>query len=435
MTRAISLPVLAGAIVMAAGAAAALSGLDGGTLSLDGGAAALCGLAAAIALALSPAALDDPAQEGWYAGVANALARPWLPAWAIRLLVVASAPIAGFGVAAYALAALGLALTAAPGAPVRIDPLRATATGFLGLAVVLAARACGLLLGGAELPWAVLLVGSGLALFWSAAGALRAGEVSQALLDARAARTDLGLLLALAGVVWVLDRAGLFHQAGSTIAATCAALAVLALVIGPRWLRTSRALGAERTDRARAQERSALADHLHDSVLQTLALIQRRAQDPDAVSAIARRQERELREWLLNESASGPGGQSLAGALRTLVAEIEDEHGARVELVIVGDAPLEERANALLGAAREALLNAANHAPGAAVSLFAKVTPEQIEIFVHDRGPGFDPRATAPERRGVRESIVGRVERHGGVAQVHSAPGEGCEVTLRMGRQ
>jgi signal transduction histidine kinase len=434
MARVLALPVLAGALVALAGGAAVLSGLGGPTLPLDGGAAALAALTGAMALGLSPAALDDPAQEGWYAGVASALDRPGMPAWAIRLVVVASAPLAGAGVAAYALAALGLALSAPPGAPVRIDPLRATGTGFLGLAVVLAARASGLLLGGPELPWAVLLVGSGLALFWSAAGALRGADASQALLDARAARTDLGLLLSLAGVVWVLSRAGLFDQAGSTIAATCAALAVLALVIGPRWLRTSRALRAESTDRVRAQERSELADHLHDSVLQTLALIQRRADDPTAVSALARRQERELREWLLGEPAASAAEDSLAGALRALVAEAEDLHGARVELVIVGEAPIDPRATALLGAAREALSNAARHARGSPVSLFAKITPGQIEVFVHDRGPGFDPQAIAPERRGVRESIIGRVERHGGVAEVHSAPGEGCEIRLRVGR-
>jgi signal transduction histidine kinase len=218
-------------------------------------------------------------------------------------------------------------------------------------------------------------------------------------------------------------------------AATAVALVVLVLVVGPRWLRTSRALAAERTDRARAQERAELADHLHDSVLQTLALIQRRAGDPAAVSTIARRQERELREWLLGESAAKPAEDSLAGALRATVAEVEDLHGARVELVIVGDAPLDERAQALLGATREALSNAARHAPGAPISLFAKVTPAAIEVFVHDRGPGFDPGAVPPERRGVRESIIARIERHGGVAEVRSAPGDGCEVTLRVDRR
>jgi signal transduction histidine kinase len=435
MTRAVTLSALAGALAALAGGAAALIGLRGGTLPVDAWYAALAALVGVAALSLSPVALHDRTQEGWYAGVAAALARPGLPAWAIRLVVLLTAPLAGLGVGAYAVAALSIALTSAPGAPVRIDGLRATATGFLGLAVVLAARSAGLLVGGPELPWALLLIGSGLSLFWSAAGALRGADATQVLLEARAIRTSLGLLLALAGAVWLLSRSGLFHQAGSTIAATAVALVVLVLVVGPRWLRTSRALGAERTDRARAQERAELADHLHDSVLQTLALIQRRAGDAAAVSAIARRQERELREWLLGEPAAKPAEESLARALRGTVAEVEDLHGARVELVIVGDAPLDERAQALLGATREALSNAARHAAGAPISLFAKVTPAAIEVFVHDRGPGFDAGAVAPERRGVRESIIARIERHGGVAAVHSAPGDGCEVTLRLDRR
>ena len=101
----------------------------------------------------------------------------------------------------------------------------------------------------------------------------------------------------------------------------------------------------------------------------------------------------------------------------------------------VGDAPLDERTRALLGATREALSNAARYAAGAQISLFAKVTEDQIEVFVHDRGPGFDPHAIPPERRGVRESIIARVERHGGSANIVSAPGEGCEITLRLARR
>ena len=431
MPRAVAFPSLAGALAALAGAVAALVGFAGGTLSADAGDAALAALAGAVALSLAP---SDP-QQGWYAGVANALSRTGIPAWVIRAVVLLTAPLAGFGVAAYALAALGIALTAAPGAPVRVSGLRATGTAFLGLAVVLAARSCGLLIGGPEVPWAVLLVGSGLALFWSAAGAAPRDESGVALAEARTVRTVLGLLLALAGAAWVLSRAGLFHQAGGTIAGTFVALAVLGLVVGPRWLRTSRALGAERTDRARTEERAELADHLHDSVLQTLALIQRRAGDPGAVSTIARRQERELRQWLMGERSTSTVDESLADALRTSVADIEDTHGARVELVIVGDVSLDERTRALLGATREALSNAARHATGAPISLFAKVAEDQIEVFVHDRGPGFDPHAIPLERRGVRESIIARVERHGGTAAIQSAPGEGCEITLRLARR
>jgi signal transduction histidine kinase len=430
-SRGASLPSLAGAAFALAGGVAALIVLTGGTLSPDAGGAGLAAVVGVLALALVPA---DAAQQGWYAGVASGLSRRRTPAWAIRVVVLVTAPLAGLGVAVYALAALGIALTTRPGAPVRISGLRATGTAFLGLAVVLAARSCGLLVGGPEVPWAVLLIGSGLALFWSAAGAVPRDESGVALSEARTTRTLLGLLLALAGAAWVLSRAGLFHQAGSTIAGTFVALAVLALVVGPRWLRTSRALGTERTDRARSEERAELADHLHDSVLQTLALIQRRAADPGAVSTLARRQERELRRWLMGDRPTTTADETLADAVRVAVADIEDTHGARVELVIVGDASLDEGTRALIGATREALSNAARHASGAPISLFAKVADDQIEIFVHDRGPGFDTHAIPLERRGVRESIIARVERHGGTAAIQSAPGEGCEITLRLAR-
>jgi signal transduction histidine kinase len=435
MVRNVSLTSLAGALFALVGAATALAALAGVAFPSDLGVAGVAALTGALALSLSVAQLRDRAQDGWYAGVANALARPGVPAWAIRVVVLASAPIAGLGVAAYAVAAFALALTAPPGAPVRIDALRAVGTGFLGLAVVLAARAGGLLVGGGVTPWAVMLVGSGLVLFWSAAGALVGSDAAGKLGADRTARTLLGLTLALGGAVLVLSHSVPFHPVGRTIAGSLVALAVLTLVVGPRWWRTSRALAAERTGRARAQERAKLADHLHDSVLQTLALIQRRAADPAAVSQIARRQERELREWLLDETPQPDAAESFAEALRTAAAEIEDAYSTRIDLVTVGDAQLDERSRALVGAAREALSNAARHAPGAAISLFSKVTEERIELFVHDRGPGFDPRAIPPERRGVRESIIARVERHGGSALVHSSAGEGCEITLRLDRR
>ncbi|MGA2469419.1 MAG: ATP-binding protein [Solirubrobacteraceae bacterium] len=434
MERALSTRALGGAAFTLAGGGAALAALGGVAVPTDLGDAALAVVSGAIAIASSPASLGDRQQDGWYAGVAGALARPWLPAWAIRVAVLLTAPIAGLGVAAYCAAAFVLALTKPAGAPPRIDALRVVGTGFVGLAVVLAARAAGLLVGGTEIPWAIMLVGAGLAAFWSAAGLLRGADADGKLGADRATRTLLGLVLAFAGAAWVLSRAGTFHPLGKTIVGVIVALAVLALVVGPRWLRTSRALAAERTGRARAQERAALADHLHDSVLQTLALIQRRAGDPAAVSQIARRQERELRQWLLDGPASDED-ESLDGALRGTVAEIEDSYGVRVELVSVGDAPLDDRARALLGATREALSNAARHAPDAPISLFAKVTAEEIEVFVHDRGPGFEVEAIPAERRGVRESIIARMERHGGVAVVASAPGKGCEITLRMARR
>jgi signal transduction histidine kinase len=206
----------------------------------------------------------------------------------------------------------------------------------------------------------------------------------------------------------------------------------LTLILAPWWLRLVRGLTAERTERIRSQERAEVAAHLHDSVLQTLALMQKRSDDPREVASLARRQERELRAWLNGRRAAGDA--SVAGALEAVAAEVEEAHGVPVEVVAVGDAPLDERAQALVAAAREALVNAAKFAPDGPVALYAEVDPERIEVFVRDRGPGFEPSAVPDDRRGVRESIVGRMERHGGRATVHTAPGQGTEVELVLER-
>jgi signal transduction histidine kinase len=167
-------------------------------------------------------------------------------------------------------------------------------------------------------------------------------------------------------------------------------------------------------------------------VLQTLALMQRRIDDPREVAALARRQERELRAWLNGRHAAGDN--TVALALETAAAEVEEAHGVPVEVVAVGDAPLDARAEALVAAAREALVNAAKFAGDGPVALYAEVAAGRIEVFVRDRGPGFDPAAVPADRRGVRESIIGRMERHGGRAAVHTALGEGTEVELVLER-
>ena len=171
-----------------------------------------------------------------------------------------------------------------------------------------------------------------------------------------------------------------------------------------------------------------MAAHLHDSVLQTLALMQKRVDDPREVAALARRQERELRAWLNGRRA--PGELTVASSLEAVAAEVEEAHGVPVEVVAVGDAPIDARAEALVAAAREALVNAAKFAPDGPVALYAEVAGERVEVFVRDRGPGFEPATVPDDRRGLRESTVGRMERHGGRAEVHSRPGHGTEVEL-----
>ena len=200
-------------------------------------------------------------------------------------------------------------------------------------------------------------------------------------------------------------------------------LVALTLILAPWWLRLVRGLTAERTERIRSQERAEVAAHLHDSVLQTLALMQKRADDPREVAALARRQERELRAWLNGRRAAGDADGRAARSRRS-AAEVEEAHGVPIEVVAVGDAPLDERAQALVAAAREALVNAAKFAgrrPGRALRRGRRRSASRCSCAT--AGPGFDPAAVPADRRGVRESIVGRMERHGGRAVVHTRPG------------
>jgi len=179
------------------------------------------------------------------------------------------------------------------------------------------------------------------------------------------------------------------------------------------------------------EERQRIAAHLHDSVLQTLALVQRQADDPQAVARLARRQEHALRAWMAGDTELG--SDTLAGVLRDVVAEVEDEHGLAVEVSLIGDRPVDAGGEALAGALREALRNAARHAPVSPVFVFCEISPDRAEAFVRDEGPGFVLGAVPRERRGVRDSIVGRMAAVGGHASVESVVGEGTEVVLRIG--
>jgi signal transduction histidine kinase len=244
-------------------------------------------------------------------------------------------------------------------------------------------------------------------------------------------RTGIGIVLVIAAGGVFLQTTGALGAARDVLLALIAAVVVLAVIFAPWIVRLVRSLTEERAERIRSQERAEVAAHLHDSVLQTLALMQKRAEDPREVATLARRQERELRAWL-NAGSRREAGASLAAALEATVAEIEDAHGVPVEVVAVGDRRLDERAEALVAATREAVLNAVKFAPDAAISVYAEVRGDRAEVFVRDRGPGFDLHAIPPDRRGLRESVLGRMERHGGRAAVHTRPGEGTEVELVM---
>ncbi len=190
------------------------------------------------------------------------------------------------------------------------------------------------------------------------------------------------------------------------------------------------ALSAARAEQARLAERQEVAAHLHDSVLQTLALIQRSPDKPDTVAALARTQERELRSWLHGGPADP--ATSMRAAVEGACAEIEDLHRITVDLVTSGDTEMSDGVGALVGAAREAIINAAKHAGCDSVSVFAEVADGVARIYVRDRGVGYDPPMVGEDRLGVRDSIVGRMVRHGGQAAVHTAPGRGTEVRLEM---
>ena len=205
-----------------------------------------------------------------------------------------------------------------------------------------------------------------------------------------------------------------------------------AVVIGtPLLIASMTRVDREQSLDAHDEVRQRFAAHLHDSVLQTLALVQRQAHDPAAVARLARRQEHALRAWMAGETELV--SDTLVAALRDVVAEVEDEQAITVELTAIGDRPIDAAGEALVAATREALRNAARHAGGAPVVVFAELKAAGVEVFVRDDGAGFDPDSVPSERRGIRDAIVGRMAAAGGSATVESAPGEGTEVALRLG--
>jgi signal transduction histidine kinase len=232
-----------------------------------------------------------------------------------------------------------------------------------------------------------------------------------------------GIVLVMAGAVIMLQHLG----ASRTFIGPGAVAGALLLVLVPWTWR----LASERTERIRSAERAEVAARVHDSVLQTLALVQRHADDPARVRALARRQERDLRRWLYGTPGSASG---LADAIAEAVADVEESHDLQIELTTSGDAPLDDAVEQLVLAAREGMTNAAKHAGGAEVFVFAEVLADRIEIFVRDRGPGFDRTAVPDDRRGIADSIEARMERAGGTARIESMPGEGTEVELTLPR-
>jgi signal transduction histidine kinase len=240
----------------------------------------------------------------------------------------------------------------------------------------------------------------------------------------------MGIALVVVGALAVLPRTNLTAVRNAFVAVVVTVIGI-ALITGPWWMRMVSELGEERRERIRSQERADIAAHLHDSVLQTLALIQRNATSPREVVRLARGQERQLRALLYDLHT--PSGQ-LSAALQAAAAEVEDDYAIAVDAVVVGDAVLDAKLAAVVAASREALVNAAKHAGVESVSLYAEVDQEEVQVYVRDRGAGFDMAEVAADRQGVRASIIGRVERHGGRATIRTARGEGTEIEIRMAR-
>jgi signal transduction histidine kinase len=382
--------------------------------------------------------------NGVVAGVCAGIAQQTeLDVLLIRILFVALAFAGGFGVVVYVLLWALVPAEGQTGRALVVPRLQgrggiqvALGAGLLLLSLLLALRALGVWMSDLVV-WPVVLVTVGGALLWREAGA-RAAPASgeEPAPDGEepvvaASRTGIGVALVVAAGVAFLSAAGALSAARNVLLAVFAVAVVLGVIFGPWIVRLARSLTEERAERIRTQERAEISAHLHDSVLQTLALVQQRSGDPSAVQALARRQERELRAWLGRRTAPG-GNETVGAALEAAAGEVERDHGARVEVVSVGELALDEGAQALVAAAREAMVNAAKFGGGSVVDVFAEAGDEDIQVFVRDRGPGFELDSVAADRRGVRESIIGRMERHGGRAVINSRPGEGTEIELVM---
>jgi signal transduction histidine kinase len=405
----------------------------------------------------------DP-EHGMVAGVCAGLGRyldidPLL----LRIAFAAMSLVSGVGIVAYVLAWILVpaaessgetragALAGAVGRSGRAAVEVALGVGFLLLAILLTFRQIGLPFSDV-LTWPLVLVAAGGALIWrQSVGGPPPADATARVAPAAAAqvppspgesrpavisRIGVGVTLVVAAAILFLQFTGALAAATDVALAALVVAVALGVIFAPWFVRLLTSLSLERAERIRSQERAEVAAHLHDSVLQTLALVQRRASDPREVAALARRQERELRSWLSGTRARTGDEQRFVAALQAAAEEIEEAHGVAVDVVAVGDAPLDRDGEALVAAAREAMLNAAKFAGGetAPVAVYAEAAADRLQVFVRDRGPGFDPAAVPPDRRGVRESIVGRMERHGGRATIQASPGGGTEVELVIDR-
>ena len=382
---------------------------------------------------------DDRVLTGLAAGIARILEID--PAF-VRAAFVALSFAGGVGILVYA---VGWVLTLDEPDPAAVEELREKLAvrgtrRRVALTMILAGgllflRALGIWFGD-SLVWSTALLAFGFALTWSLVDQTRRSQWTRRAFPvgesgkSGAFRIIAGGLLMTGGLVLYLESinaAGLF---GNVVLAVVVTVAGFVLVFGPWMWRLVAQLTEERRERIRLDERAEVAAHLHDSVLQTLALMQR-TDDSRKMAMLARQQERELRSWLYGDEQMNTG-ETLRQALDTLASRIEETHQVPIDVIAAGDLPLNDSLRALVGAAGEAMTNAAKHSGGSLVSVFAEVDGADVDVYVNDQGIGFDPGSVADDRRGIAESIIGRMDRQGGSATVHSEPGEGTEVHLSM---
>ncbi len=371
------------------------------------------------------------AEDRWIGGVAAAIAAELgVQPLIIRMCFAILALAGGWGLVFYALAWAGLGILSPP----RLAPYlpvpkaagsfqRHAAIGLIVLGLVLGLRA----LGFGFIDQIVFPVGfvlTGFLIAWSRQN--EEGGVSAVV------RIVVGVVVAAAGLLTVIVTSVNLTDAIQLLVVAVAVVGGIALVVAPSVIRIGQDFDVERQERVRADERARVAAHLHDSVLQTLTLIQRNANDPQRTAQIARQQERELRSWLYGNEPSQPGTTRLEPALQEVATRVEENHGVKVEVVTVGDThDIEPSAiHGLIGATQEAVTNAAKHAKVNKIDVYAERRPDSIEVFIRDAGVGFDIQVIDEDRQGIRSSIIDRMERHGGGASIHSEPGSGTEVEL-----
>ena len=386
--------------------------------------------------------LERSRSDRWIAGVAGGIGNHiGVQPNVVRIAFVLLSFAAGFGLIVYVLTWLLAPLEAetegveTPPRRIRLpSPGRAIGIGLVVVGVLALLWIAGLWFEG-NFVWPIVLGAVGFAVLW-ARGDGSGGRWNLETLGTplSPARFAIGAVLILAGMGVFLGARTSLEGIGNVLLAMIGALVGAALLAGPWVWSMGRQLVDERSSRVRSEERAEMAAHLHDSVLQTLALIQRSKSERE-MSSLARTQERELRAWLYGR-APELAGVRLRDAIDSMAGRIERQHQVSVEAVVVGDAEMDERMRSLVNACAEAVANAAVHSGTTAISVYVEVEQDDaVTAFVRDQGSGFDPAVVPADRRGISDSIVGRMERHGGTATITSRPGAGTEVMLKLPRR